>query len=128
MLAHIRPTSLYYPGNVVTSFPRKWTKLNGDHVDDILERLLHHLRSDKMRRPIQSGYDLAQLIIKYCTNVFDRSTNSTQLPLRELFECSIGAVVGIITQFLNIFAKRLVGSLRSRTTTNFQSRLRSKRC
>ena len=94
MLADVRSVSLCYTDTVVTSFPRKWTQPNGDHVNDILDRLLHHLRSDKTRRPIESCYDLAQLIVRFCTNVFDRSTSSTQLHLRELFECSIGAAVG----------------------------------
>lgn len=78
-------------------------------MDDILDRFLHHLRSDKMRKPIDSGYDLAQLIIRFCTNVFDSSTNSTQLHLQELFERSTRTVVGPITLFFKILAERLAG-------------------
>ena len=79
----------------MTSFPRKWTKPDGEHEDDILDRLLQHLRGDKLRRPITSVYDLAVLITTFCTNVFDRTSVSRQLRLHDLFACSIGGVVSI---------------------------------
>ncbi|KAL8795176.1 MAG: hypothetical protein Q9195_002331 [Heterodermia aff. obscurata] len=77
---------------IVTSFPRKWTEPDGEHEDDILDRLLQHLRADKLRRPVTSVYDFATLVTDFCTNVFDRSSVTPQLPLHDLFECSIGFV------------------------------------
>ena len=68
---------------------------DGEHEDDVLDRLLQYLRSGKLRRPVTTVYDLAILITTFCTNVFDRSSTSTQLRLHDLFECSIGAVVSI---------------------------------
>lgn len=90
---------------IVTSFPRKWTEPDGEHEDDILDRLLQHLRGDKLRRPITSVYDLVRLITTFCTNVFDRTSISTQLRLHDLFECSIGAVVSISLRLIKSSTK-----------------------
>ncbi|KAG7005734.1 DNA damage response [Physcia stellaris] len=77
---------------IVTSFPRKWTEPDGEHEDDVLDRVLQYLRADKSRPPITSPLDLADIITTFCTNIFDRSSTMTQLRLHDLFECSIGAV------------------------------------
>ena len=79
---------------VVTSFPRKWTEPDGEHEDDILDRLLRYLHY-KGRPSITSVYDFATLITTFCTGVFDRNSFSTHLRLHDLFVCSIGHVVGV---------------------------------
>ena len=94
---------------IVTSFPRKWTEPNGEHEDDVLDRLLQHLRADKLRQPITSVYALANLIITFCTNVFDRTSISAQLRLHDLFACSIGVVVSVNFRPIRDFTKQWLG-------------------
>lgn len=72
---------------VITSFPQNWSRHN-----DVLDRLLRHLRAEKKRTPIHSPQDLVNIIITFTIGVFNLSRTTLGLELHDYFETAVGSV------------------------------------
>jgi Mg2+ and Co2+ transporter CorA len=80
---------------VVTSFPQKWAcdgQEDRQQEGDVLDELLHYLRTNKRRPLIREPQDLVNVIISQCAGVFNRPRAKLGLPLHDHFESSVGRV------------------------------------
>lgn len=80
-------------GTIITSFPRRWSKIKPDPSDvhKSLRRRLMAARKDEIR----SAYDLALIIIDECSRVFfNRTKSSDKRPnLVDMFAQAISEIV-----------------------------------
>lgn len=72
---------------VITSFPKR----QGED-GDVFKSILNYLKDDK-RSAITNVEELVSLIVRQCTNVFDRSRAPLELRFQEFFEGQIGEAV-----------------------------------
>jgi hypothetical protein len=97
---------LWVIGNtVITCFPQSWTQKNGKREGDVLDRLLHHLKTEKRRSLIREPQDLVDVIISYCAGVFNRPRSALGLGLHDYFETSVGRAADSETNLFRRFEK-----------------------
>jgi hypothetical protein len=88
---------------VITNFPQSWTRDDGKRDGDILERILHHLKTEKRRALIREPQDLVDMIVSYCAGVFNRPRSALGLTLHDHFETSVGRAADKETKFFRNF-------------------------
>jgi hypothetical protein len=97
---------LWVIGNtVLTCFPQSWTQKNQKRESDVLDRLLHHLRTNKRRALIREPQDLIDVIVSYCAGVFNRPRSALGLDLHEHFETSVGRAADGEVRLFHTFEK-----------------------
>ncbi|KIW67200.1 hypothetical protein PV04_06467 [Phialophora macrospora] len=95
---------LWVIGNtVITCFPQSWTRKDGKREGDVLDHLLHYLRTEKRRPLIREPQDLVDVVISYCAGVFNRPRSAHGLGLHDHFEISVGRAAESETQLFRRF-------------------------
>lgn len=95
---------LWVIGNtVITCFPQSWTQKDGKREGDVLDHLLHYLRTEKRRPLIREPQDLVDIIISYCAGVFNRPRSALGLGLHDYFETSVGRAADSETRLFRRF-------------------------
>jgi hypothetical protein len=74
---------------IITSFPRRRLDraegdLDPENKTDLLETILHYLRSAK-RHPIQDAYDLSELIVSQSVGILHRADVISDLDFLKIF-------------------------------------------
>jgi hypothetical protein len=90
---------------VITCFPQSWTQKNQKREGDVLDRLLHYLRTVKRRNLVREPQDLVDMIVSYCSGVFNRPRSALGLDLHEHFETSVGRAADKEARLFHTFEK-----------------------
>jgi len=91
---------IYLPDTIITSFPQNWTHDDEKHQDesdpkDVLKSIQKYLTLVN-RPPLESVYDLAQLIVYKCLATFcNKPTPYGPMQILDVYESAIASVVSL---------------------------------